>query len=98
MAQPPNNTATVTALTGSDQTVLTGDGIFFGGTFTETGCSTAGCIIYDNTANSGTILAKVSLAANGIEHINFANGLQAGTGIRVDITSGAIAGSIHFTS
>ena len=71
MAQPPNNTATVTALTGSDQTVLTGDGIFFGGTFTETGGSTAGCIIYDNTANSGTILAKVSLAANGIEHINF---------------------------
>ena len=98
MAQPPNNTAVVTALTGSDQTVLSGGGIFFGGTFTETAGSTAGCIIYDNTANSGTILAKVSLAANGIEHINFANGLAVTNGIRVDITSGTIAGSIHSAS
>ena len=98
MAQPPNNTAVVTALTGSDQTVLSGGGIFFGGTFTETGGSTAGCILYDNTANSGTILAKVALAANGITHINFANGLAVTTGIRVDITSGAIAGSIHSAS
>jgi hypothetical protein len=98
MASPPNTTAPTTALTGSDQTVLSGGGVFFGGTFTETGGSTAGCIIYDNTANSGTILAKISLASGGIEHINFANGLAVVNGIRVDITSGSIAGSIHSTS
>ena len=51
MARPPGNTSTTTALTGSDQGVLTGGGIFYGGCFYESGGSNTNTVtIHDGTA------------------------------------------------
>ena len=95
MARPPGNTATTTALTGSDQGVLTGGGIFYGGCFYETGGDTAPATVHDGTSASGTVVAHVALAASGATNLNIANGVQVVTGIYVDVGgSGTVSGSI----
>ena len=95
MARPPGNTATTTALTGSDQGVLTGGGIFYGGCFYETGGDTATATVHDGTAASGTVIAYISLASGGVTNLNIANGVQVLNGIYVDVGgSGTVAGSI----
>ena len=95
MARPPGNTATTTALTGSDQGVLTGGGIFYGGCFYESGGDTATATVYDGTSASGTVVAHVALAASGATNLNIANGVQVVTGIYVDVGgSGTVSGSI----
>ena len=77
MARPPGNTSTTTALTGSDQGVLTGGGIFYGGCFYESGGSNAKTVtIHDGTAASGTVIAHIVLAASGVTNLNIANGVQ----------------------
>jgi hypothetical protein len=99
MARPPGNTATTTALTGSDQGVLTGGGIFYGGCFYETGGDTATATVHDGTAASGTIIAYISLASGGVTNLNIANGVQVLNGIYVDVGgSGTVAGSIFSVS
>ena len=100
MARPPGNTATTTALTGSDQGVLTGGGIFYCGCFYETGASdTATATVYDGTAASGTVIAHVALAASGATNLNIANGVQVLNGIYVDVGgSGTVSGSIFSVS
>jgi len=95
MARPPGNTATTTALTGSDQGVLTGGGIFYGGCFYETGGDTATATVHDGTAASGTVIAYISLASGGVTNLNIANGVQVVNGIYVDVGgSGTVSGSI----
>ena len=96
MARPPGNTSTTTALTGSDQGVLTGGGIFYGGCFYESGGSNAKTVtIHDGTAASGTVIAHIVLAASGVTNLNIANGVQVLTGIYVDVSgSGTLGGSI----
>ena len=95
MARPPGNTATTTALTGSDQGVLTGGGCFYGGCFYETGGDTATATVHDGTAASGTIIAYISLASGGVTNLNIANGVQVVNGIYVDVGgSGTVSGSI----
>ena len=95
MARPPGNTATTTALTGSDQGVLTGGGIFYGGCFYETGGDTATATVHDGTAASGSVIAYISLATGGVTPLNIANGVQVVNGIYVDVGgSGAVSGSI----
>ncbi len=95
MARPPGNTATTTALTGSDQGVLTGGGIFYGGCFYETGGDTATATVHDGTAASGTVVAYISLASGGVTNLNIANGVQVLNGIYVDVGgSGTVSGSI----
>ncbi len=95
MARPPGNTATTTALTGSDQGVLTGGGIFYGGCFYETGGDTATATVHDGTAASGTVIAYISLASGGVTNLNIANGVQVLNGIYVDVGgSGTVSGSI----
>ena len=95
MARPPGNTATTTALTGSDQGVLTGGGIFYGGCFYETGGDTATATVHDGTAASGTVVAYISLASGGVTNLNIANGVQVVNGIYVDVGgSGTVSGSI----
>ena len=94
MARPPGNTATTTALTGSDQGVLTGGGIFYGGCFYETGGDTATATVHDGTSASGTVVAYISLASGGVTNLNIANGVQVVNGIYVDVGgSGTGAGS-----
>ena len=96
MARPPGNTSTTTALTGSDQGVLTGGGIFYGGCFYESGGSNAKTVtIHDGTAASGTVIAHIVLAASGVTNLNIANGIQVLTGIYVDVSgTGTLGGSI----
>ena len=95
MARPPGNTATTTALTGSDQGVLTGGGIFYGGCFYETGGDTATATVHDGTSASGTVVAYISLASGGVTNLNIANGVQVVTGIYVDVGgSGTVSGSL----
>ena len=95
MARPPGNTATTTALTGSDQGVLTGGGIFYGGCFYETGGDTATATVHDGTAASGTVVAYISLASGGVTNLNIANGVQVVNGIYVDVGgSGTVSGAI----
>ena len=96
MARPPGNTAITTALTGADQAVLTGGGIFYGGCFYESGGSnTKTLTIHDGTSASGTVIAHVVLAASGVTNLNIANGVQVLSGIYVDVSgSGTLAGSV----
>ena len=95
MARPPGNTATTTALTGSDQGVLTGGGLFYGGCFYETGGDTATATVHDGTSASGTVVAYISLASGGVTNLNIANGVQVVNGIYVDVGgSGTVSGSI----
>ncbi len=97
MARPPaGGIATTTALTGSDQGVLTGGGTFYGGCFYESGGSdTATATVYDGTGASGTIIAHISLAARGVTNLNIANGVQVVNGIHVAVAgSGTLAGSV----
>jgi hypothetical protein len=96
MARPPGDTSTTTALTGSDQGVLTGGGIFYGGCFYESGGSNTNTVtIHDGTAASGTVIAHIVLAASGVTNLNIANGVQVLTGIYVDVSgTGTLGGSI----
>ena len=100
MARPPaGGIATTTALTGSDQGVLTGGGCFYGGAFYETGGDTATATIYDGTSAAGTVIAYISLASGGVTNLSIANGVQVISGIYVDVGgSGTVAGSIFSTS
>jgi hypothetical protein len=92
--------AVVTALTGSDQTVTTtggGPGHYYGFSIRETsGTATAEVRIYDNTANSGTLLDTITLNADESAREWYGpQGIQYNTGIRVDVVSGAVEGSIR---
>ena len=100
MARPPaGGIATTTALTGSDQGVLTGGGVFYGGCFYETAADTATATVYDGTAASGTVIAYISLASGGVTNLSIPNGVQVISGIYVDVGgSGTGAGSIFSTS
>jgi len=100
MARPPaGGIATTTALTGSDQGVLTGGGTFYGGCFYETGGDTATATVYDGTSASGTVIAYISLASGGVTNLSSPNGVQIISGIYVDVGgSGTVAGSIFSTS
>lgn len=91
--------ATVTALTASDQTVVTaggGHGYYYGFVLCETGGSTAHVRIYDNTANSGTLLDSIKLVAGeSVAGWYGPQGLQYKIGIRVDVVSGTVEGSVR---
>lgn len=95
---PPPYPGITVALTGSDQAALTGDGIFFGGCFYESGGSnTATATVYDNTSASGTVIAYISLAAGGVDNLSIPNGIQVTNGIYVDVAgTGTVAGSITY--
>ena len=71
---PPPYAATASAVADTSVTVLTGDGIFFGGCFTSTGAKVIK--IYDNVADSGTLIAQVTLAANESVNLRYAGGIK----------------------
>ncbi len=58
--------------------------------------STAGAdvVIYDNTTNSGTILAQFTLAAKGFQNVDVADGTRCLLGIFVSATA-AIQGHVR---
>mgnify|MGYP001277488599 CR=1 FL=1 len=84
-----------TALTGSDQAVVTGDGVFYGGCFASAS-DTKTVDIYDNTSAAGTKIAAITLTAGAVENLNIPNGIAFTTGLYVDVGgSGTLTGSVH---
>tara|TARA_A100001037_G_scaffold98297_1_gene89735 strand:+ start:4083 stop:4382 length:300 start_codon:yes stop_codon:yes gene_type:complete len=83
-----------TALTGSDQQVVTGDGVFYGGCFASAS-DTKTVDIYDGTDNTGVKLAALSLASGGIENLSLSTGIAFTTGLYIDVGgSGTLTGSV----
>jgi uncharacterized membrane protein YedE/YeeE len=76
----------------ADATLVTGVGrlmgyLLFGGT------TATDVILYDNTAASGTVIAKTNVVANASEFVDLTllGGVHFGTGVRLAITgTGAI--------
>ena len=88
--------AIAVALTGADQTVSSTHCTYHGFTIRETGgTNPAEVRIYHNTANSGTLLETIRLAANESAGAFYERGILADKGIRVDIVSGAVEGSVR---
>ena len=58
--------------------------------------STAGAdvVIYDNTTNSGLVLAQFTLAAKGDRFVDVSDGMRCSTGIYVSST-GAVQGHVR---
>lgn len=84
------------AMTGADQTVASDTASFYHGfSIRETAGATATVRIYDNTANSGTLLDSIQLAANESAREWYGEGIDTADGIRVDIVSGTVEGSIR---
>lgn len=89
--------ANALALTGANQAVLVAPGYYAGVTVRETAGAVAVVRIWDNaSAASGTILATVSLAANGSFSEFVPGGIRAVNGIYVEKVSGTIEGSVRY--
>lgn len=78
---------------------VTATGTVFSGPCTYRGFSigsTAGAtvVIYDNTSASGTVLASFTLAANGFQHVDIADGAACALGIHLT-ASAAIQGHVR---
>lgn len=83
-------------LTGSNQQVSTVPKTYFGFSMYETsGTATAKVLIYDNTSATGTLLDPVTLAPGESRGEHYPLGLQAATGIYVQVVSGSIGGSVR---
>ena len=92
---PPPYAATTSAVADTSVTVLTGDGIFFGGCLTSDGAKVIK--IYDNVADSGTLIAQVTLAADESVNLRYAGGIKVDTGIRVTLSgAGTHVGSVFY--
>lgn len=89
---------TPVALTGADQQIQADTfASYHGFSIRETAGATATVRIYDNaSANSGTLLDSIQLNANESAREWYgAEGIDASDGIRVDIVSGTVEGSIR---
>jgi hypothetical protein len=88
--------AVAIALTGADQAVLAGPGVYRGIVLRETAASTAVVQIWDGTGAAGTLLDVVGLAASGSAREWLGDGgLRFKTGLYVEIVSGAVEGSVR---
>jgi hypothetical protein len=83
-ARPVNVTATGTVYSGP----CTYRGLSIGST------AGAAVVVYDNTAASGTVLASFTLAANGFQHVDVADGVRCENGIHVT-ASAAVQGHVR---
>jgi hypothetical protein len=83
-SRPINVTTTATVYTGG----CTFRGLSIGST------AGAAVVVYDNTAASGTVLASFTLAANGFQHIDIADGARCSNGIHITC-SAAVQGHVR---
>lgn len=83
-ARAVNVTTTATVFTGG----CTFRGLSIGST------AGAAVVVYDNTAASGTVLASFTLAANGFQHIDVADGVTCVNGIHITC-SAAVQGHVR---
>lgn len=84
------------ALTGANQVVLGGAGVYRGFTIRETAGAAAVVRLYDNaSAASGTPLEKITLGPNESAREFYQVGIWAENGIYANVASGAVAGSVR---
>lgn len=80
---------------GGSGVVFSGRCLYKGVSVRETAGAAAAVRIYDNTAASGTLLATISLPANGSFAETIPDGVRATTGIYWSVVSGAVEGSVR---
>jgi len=97
MAQRSNDgPAQYVELTGSDQQAVTGASVLLGVTVSA-GANAPKVNVHDGTANTDTIVASISVAANGSGTVWFGpGGIACGDGLYVDIVTGDADGSIIY--
>jgi hypothetical protein len=78
-------------------TVYTGRGTLNSFIVTSDGTNAATCTIYDNTAGSGTVLAKLFVTgANGSEVVTFSDHIRVNIGITVVLSGTGSGATIHY--
>lgn len=96
-AIPPPYAATVEPVANASKTILTGDGIFFGGCFTSTGAKTIKIHDSDSSTGPGDLLYQVTLAANESANYRIPGGISCNTGIYIALTgAGTHTGSVFY--
>lgn len=92
-------TISSTPLTGADQVVIQGGVAYYGHVVKETAGSTATAVIYDDASGTAggdaTILAAISLPANGVVDVVHPRPIDARYGVYIDVLTGSIAGSVR---
>jgi hypothetical protein len=84
------------ALSGADQAVLTGPGVYRGFTIREAAGSTAVVRLFDNDdVGTGTCVEEISLAANESAREFYEAGIWVSEGLWVEIVSGTVTGSVR---
>lgn len=73
-------------------TVYTGPGTYRGLSIGSTAGATV--VVYDATSATGTVLASFTLAANGFQHIDIADGVLVANGIHLTATA-AVQGHVR---
>jgi hypothetical protein len=87
--------ATITALTGSDQQAVTGSTILMGFAVNDAASGTVEIRVYNGTSNSGDLVAIAKPADGGHEQLWLGtNGVHCPDGVYVDVISGTPSGSI----
>ncbi|MGO1049786.1 hypothetical protein [Crossiella sp. CA198] len=89
--RPPASAAPVTA----SALVFTGAAVYKGVSVRETAGAVASVRIFDGTTAAGTLLAVISLPANGSFAENLPDGVRATTGIYFSVVAGAVEGSVR---
>lgn len=91
----PVDTTAVTATSGTSQQVKTVACTYHGINIAETAGSTAHVRVYDHaSADSGTLLDTIKLAAGESVGTWYERGKRAVLGVRIDVVSGAVEGGI----
>ncbi|WP_018658463.1 hypothetical protein [Actinomadura flavalba] len=87
---------TAVGVTGADQVVSTTGAVYAGYALTATGGQAATVKIWDNPATgAGVLLDVVQLASGETASTFYPGGIRAATGIYVDVTAGAVEGSVR---
>lgn len=89
-----NRPAATPNTVGASGTVFTGPCTFKGLSVRETAGAAAAARIYDGTSAAGTLLAAISLPANGSYAFSVPDGIRAATGIYWSVVSGTVEGSV----
>ncbi|MCK2242149.1 MULTISPECIES: hypothetical protein [unclassified Crossiella] len=75
--------------------VFSGACVYKGVSVRETAGAVASLRIFDGTTAAGTLLAAISLPANGSFAENLPDGVRATTGIYFSVVAGAVEGSVR---
>ncbi len=92
-------TITPVNISGADQALQPGAATFHGYSLAETAGAVASMVIYDDASGTAggdaPILATIKLAANQSVDVLYSSPLGVRYGVYIDVTAGAIAGSVR---